>query len=174
MKIIFLDIDGVLVTRGSIIESARKKAFPHLFDPIAVRNLNELVRRSGAHLVLSSVWRRLWKENEFAAHAKGQGVEVEIRGRTPFHPDGERGDEIGSWLSKNPVESFVILDDDRDMGEHLPRLVQTSMSTGLMQQHVEDALFILGVPHVQKPKEAGPLWGQPAAVGEDRIIDWCG
>ena len=44
MNIIFLDIDGVLVTRKSITERSGINA---KFDPVAVRRLNRIVKSGG-------------------------------------------------------------------------------------------------------------------------------
>ena len=54
MKIIFLDIDGVLNTYNSMDR----------FCPKAVSCLNEFVQESGAKVVISSSWRLSWKIEE--------------------------------------------------------------------------------------------------------------
>jgi hypothetical protein len=49
-------------------------------------------------------------------------------------------------MRKNPVENYVIIDDDTDaaMGEHmLLRFIKTDFSTGLLDEHVETAVNIL-------------------------------
>ena len=49
-----------------------------------------------------------------------------------------RGEEIQAWLDSNKgIESFVILDDDSDMGVLLYRLVKTTNMFGLQKKHVE-------------------------------------
>jgi hypothetical protein len=60
-----------------------------------------------------------------------------------------RGDEIREWLKacndrgRYEIESFIILDDETDMLEFLPRLVKTSMDGGLTDAHVDLALEML-------------------------------
>ena len=55
--------------------------------------------------------------------------------------------EIQSWIDDHEVESFVILDDSSDMAHLMPKLVHTSMETGLTEDHVEQALSLLaGIP----------------------------
>ena len=49
MKIIFLDIDGVLNQTGNAA------SLP--FDPNCVMYLNHVIKETGAHIVISSAWR---------------------------------------------------------------------------------------------------------------------
>jgi hypothetical protein len=61
-----------------------------------------------------------------------------------------RGEEISTWLAEHEaehgIETCVILDDHRDMGKLLTRLVQTRSARGLQPADVERALelFALG------------------------------
>jgi hydroxymethylpyrimidine pyrophosphatase-like HAD family hydrolase len=55
LKLIFLDIDGVLVTTNSLIPS--DKYFGHTFDKNCVQNLIEILDATGAKVVISSSWR---------------------------------------------------------------------------------------------------------------------
>ena len=75
--------------------------------------------------------------------AKGR-AKVRCRSRGPR--ETQRGTEIQAWLDAwrgEPVESFVILDDEGDMAHLLPRLVQTGWSTGLLHEHVQVARRLL-------------------------------
>ncbi len=58
---------------------------------------------------------------------------------------GVRGHEIDSWLRTTSlfIESFVIIDDDSDMANHLGRLVRTTFEDGLNTQHVETIIGML-------------------------------
>jgi hypothetical protein len=140
MKVIFLDIDGVLVTRDCL--KTFKDGFMS-FNPNSVAVLNKIVSETGAELVLSSCW-RMHGMKGFNAHAKRQGVIKPVIAFTP-RKDGERGDEIQEWLKTTEanVESFVIIDDDSDMGSLLPFLVRTDMEHGLTEQHHGKVLEIL-------------------------------
>jgi len=42
-----------------------------------------------------------------------------------------------------PVESFVIIDDDSDMKPFMDKLVQTSFNKGLQQKYVDKAIQLL-------------------------------
>jgi Ni,Fe-hydrogenase I small subunit len=59
----------------------------------------------------------------------------------------KRGDEIAAWLAacecNTNIESFVILDDDSDMGELLNRTVLTDFKEGLTEADADRALEML-------------------------------
>jgi len=143
MQYIFLDIDGVLNTHYSMTKGL---ALNHLFhfQKSCVRELNRIIHRTGAKIVVSSTWRRHSNWLEVINHIGNEGVVGEIIDRTGRSDDRIRGHEIADWLSQHPeTESFVILDDDSDMGRLMPRLVQTSMDGGLRRHHGDLAVKIL-------------------------------
>ena len=172
MKIVFLDIDGVICTQEEIFHDPEKKKsgeikiedymrrvdgkWLHMFSPVAVAALNHITNTTGAKLVISSTWRNKGVDR-LKIHFKEQGVTGEIIGITPYvyneeHKCKMRGGEIQVWLDKNPgVESFVILDDDSDMLHLLPRLVKTMWDDyektgepeGLVMKHAEQAIKML-------------------------------
>lgn len=110
MKVIFLDIDGVLNHRNSPIVGG-------IFDidlslvPILAR----IVKETGAEIVLSSTWRILESNRKRVSHV------LDLHGmkfidRTDILND-ERSIEILEWLHRHPeVNKFVIIDDDSDAG----------------------------------------------------------
>ena len=139
-KIIFLDFDGV-VNSFSEPESLR------CLSKGCVANLNTLVERSGASIVVSSVWRIGHPIADLRQILVNAGFRFPKRviGITP-RGYGVRGTEIGQWLRNHPeVEAFVILDDDSDMGPFMDMLVRTDSDTGLTDLDVEKALEILSV-----------------------------
>jgi len=156
MRIVFLDIDGVLVTWDSMKNLGMVNRL-HRFQPSCVAALNKLTRASGASIVVSSTW-RLGNAERFAElvhYMSDQGIEAPVLGRTP-HLVTEtpgyviglaepRGVEIQHWLDHADckVESFVILDDDSDMAHLTARLIQTSMESGLTDAHAERASLLL-------------------------------
>ena len=154
MKIIFLDIDGVIINRASC-----KKRYDSA-DPGCVTNLNGLIAKTGAKLVLSSCWRigRTVKElNELLVN---WGVQGEVIDKTVELPgmNVQRGDEIGQWLREHQgeVEAFVIIDDDADMGQLLPHLVHTRFAPGMTANDAEMAIKVLA--KTQNPaKSAGSV-----------------
>jgi hypothetical protein len=140
MRIIFLDIEGVLMNLGA-------QPWADKADPDCVARLNRLTDSTGAALVLGSTWRSQGLD-ELTAMLRGWGVTGQVAGITDdlsyldlTTPIGiQRGDEIGQWLDRHPeVEDFVILDDDDDMGGLMPFLLQMKDNTGLQEEHVEVA-----------------------------------
>ena len=149
--IVFLDIDGVLVTPGSAKRPMQPLHLPpyryHQFARHAVDALNKLTSRAGAAIVISSSWRTVYRQSIIQI-MREQGVNGTVIDSTPVIP-GPRGLEIQAWMDTYPYyegQPFVILDDEDDM-EHLrPRLVQTTWfghPAGLREKHVRQALRIL-------------------------------
>lgn len=146
MKIIFLDIDGVLC-------SARSKAayggYPLSTDPTtwgrfdrcAIDLLRRAVAVTGAHIVLSSSWRK-----SVNVPALEFALGVSIFGMTrEAEMDEPRGSQIADWLSSNPaVAHYAILDDDEDFTEdQLHRLCKTSKHNGFMLAQFNKLLELL-------------------------------
>jgi len=159
MKVIFLDIDGVLNSHESYVRHC-KETFHDNPDPEHIKHLNRIVEKTGAKVVISSTWR-------LGIHSLGIwrlldafGFKGEVIGQTPRRAGSIRGVEIGDWIDKHnkgedlfmqvdkevdPVESFVILDDDSDMGELLPFLVQPKIDNGLTSEDADRAIEILNI-----------------------------
>lgn len=136
IKVIFLDIDGVLNNRKTF-EKYRKSI---IWDKECIDRLNKITRITGAKIVISSMW-RIYDEHTHA-YENRMGIEGNIIGETPNLfwqiKDTCRGDEIQLWLDKNPyVSKFIILDDDNDMGHLLPHLIQTDTHIGLTNEETE-------------------------------------
>lgn len=118
MKIIFLDIDGVLnsqdwsVRRFDLYSSDEMVAqYPKReFDPEAIDWLNYIVENTGAKVVVSSTWRLGRRVEDLRELLESVGFEGEVIDKTPnMHAriDGEfagyrppRGCEIDWWLEK--------------------------------------------------------------------------
>lgn len=133
MKVIFLDIDGVLNLRNRT-----RDKFGSLFHKKWQDNFNSIIEETDAKIVISSTWRsdglevmkKMWKQRKL----KGEVIDI-----TPFfyHKDFNvpRGCEIDFWLkekgrfqrinwckdtqmeylNKSLVKNYIILDDDSDM-----------------------------------------------------------
>jgi len=170
MKIIFLDIDGVLCTDKSV--ALPKLPFPEDFympfrtgwdrlDVQCIERLNTIVKKSNAKIVISSSW-RVSCENEqqfkyLVDYLYFEGIRADIIDRTPTHSIlkynglweiGERITnrkiEIQQWLDDHTdIESFVILDDDCDMGKLSDYHVCTDELIGLQDYDVKKAIGIL-------------------------------
>lgn len=144
MKILFLDIDGVLnsvayskkVVRRSLI------ADPTTLDPEAGKLLGDWLKtKNDVGVIISSTWRKAYPLEELKEILANIGIPAEkILGYTPVVHNVIRGEEIGQWLNSQmfksnfPVTGMAILDDDPDMGLLVSHLVQTDVEVGLMAQ----------------------------------------
>lgn len=168
MKIVFLDIDGVLNSRDWVARrpsvmrtsdhhellqpgSCLAQAEEH-FDPVALARLNKLIEVSHAKIVISSSWRKLYALPMLDRMLRHRGLQGQIIiGCTPnlrhTQEIHHRGREIDAWLqllgTRHYPDAFVILDDDSDMEPHMHRLVQTDPEVGLTEADVERALVML-------------------------------
>jgi len=130
MKIIFLDIDGVLNSK----RTPNPRKFPFIVDPILLERLRRLLEMSGAEVVLSSNWRHD-PSGMFAARHYG----VPFVDTTADLPGRARADVILDWVRRHPdVERFIVIDDEDDELDALP-LFQPLRSTGLTDEIVEAA-----------------------------------
>lgn len=155
MKVIFLDVDGVLNNAHT-----RETFEDYIFiSDDKVLLLKKLIDETNARIVLSSSWRKGWRFkdgnpscanedvrlfNAFELRLKEYGIELMSYTGHFWH----RGKEIDEWLKNwngEKIESFVILDDMK-RGEFEPnadRLVQTNISTGLTESHIAQAVELL-------------------------------
>ena len=139
MKVIFLDIDGVLNSSDYMRCLHRLKVnhgigdtmdeYGQLFDSRCVNYLDLIIRETGAKIVISSTW-RMGGLPKMQAMWQARSLPGEVIGITPRYPSGEiqekyyqpgvgRGYEIQEWLEEHSnIESYVILDDDSDMLSH--------------------------------------------------------
>src|SRR5437588_4123211 len=127
MKVIFLDIDGVL----NCTNTPNSRKFPYIVDPKLLKRFKRLLRRTRAKVVLSSTWRY---DPAGLFSAKHWGIPfIDV---IPDMPSKPRSVEIRAWLKKHPeVTRFVVIDDEDDELDDLP-LFQPSPKTGLTQHIV--------------------------------------
>lgn len=134
IKLIFLDIDGVLNTLWTPIVDNMNPLIK--WDPEKVYMIREIVNITGADVVLSSTWR---KYKDIATILFDMGLLDIVIGKTPvIHGiDVKRGHEIQMFIDnmKEPVDEFVIIDDDEDMEHLMNKLVHINYLTGLTQQY---------------------------------------
>lgn len=151
MKVIFLDIDGVLNSSRSAAAlggmpwpDPKKERDWHLFDPVGVGLLRRACEKTGAVCVLSSSWRMHLDESGIRDLAERLGVH--IIGTTRRSVGQEmRGDQIAEWLvERTEVTAWAILDDGADMlPEQKERLVKTTFREGLLFEHYMQLTHLL-------------------------------
>lgn len=157
MKIIFLDIDGVLnpvhnmnalhkmwkVSEGKI---KSKDDYGYFFLDHNVNALAHIIELTQAKIVLSSTWRLMGeiRIRQLWDHRKLPG---ELYSVTPSTNEAIRGKEIDMWLNsfkEEGITSYVIIDDDRDMlPEQSGKFVKTNSYYGLTMADATKAIEIL-------------------------------
>ncbi len=154
MKVIFLDVDGVLNCNST------KQRIPY-YDYLGIEDrfvelLADLVKNTKARIVLSSSWRDGWIPDKYGdqeTHGiyldyKLAQYKLEIYDYTPVLNGWCRGMEIKEWLEKHDdVTDYVIIDDEYfpdfkkyKVGAHV---IRTSTKTGLTEKHIKRAEKVL-------------------------------
>lgn len=127
VRIIFLDIDGVLNSNRFYVKRhldgfnpPESRDFTNDVDPFALELFKSLVDEIGAVVVISSTWRIGMTLADIQDTFRRLGATFEVIGKTPILPYSMcRGLEIQEWISQN-VESgsqyknYAIIDDDGD------------------------------------------------------------
>jgi hypothetical protein len=122
MKVIFLDIDGVL----NCERTPNPRKFPYVVDPTLLARFKKLLERTGAKVVLLSSWRLDPIGLLAAKHLGLPFIDV-----SPDMPKKARRDEILAWLAQHPkVRRYAVIDDEDDELDGLP-LFQPSCKTGI-------------------------------------------
>lgn len=134
MKIIFLDVDGVINTDKNFERLVKENngvetySMYVTFDTDTMNNLKDLIEKTNAYIVISSSWRKTMKSNILARWdilmegLESINVKDRLLGVIPTLVDDKRnelprGQEIKKWLEGNKdknIEKFVILDDYDD------------------------------------------------------------
>ena len=155
MKIIFLDIDGVLNDRYT---EETFEGFVFVSDE-KILLLKEIVEATDAQIVLTSTWRKGWFYKDHDSTYNGEEVwlfealqeklnEYGIELLDYTEQLGHRGEEISKWLKTHKgdeVEAYIVLDDmdESELHQHSAHFIQTDFEEGLTEAHVEQALRLL-------------------------------
>jgi len=140
MKVLFLDIDGVLNKAPDYLVRFPDQRTPYLINQKLLDRLKKVLEDTGAKVVLSSSWRVMQGGRDFVEECGIQILDITDNG------PGKRGDQIKRWLDAHPeVETYAIIDDDSDMlDEQLPHFVLTEFVTGLTEQAAYRLTYKLG------------------------------
>lgn len=119
MKILFLDIDGVMVT-SSCSDECNKWGYS-IFDPNCVVTLNYIVDKTGCEIVISSDWKNnfsLGEIREFFRYnnliSKPIGFTTNSNTYNGMNLESGRADEVNMWLKQHNFkddDKFCIIDD---------------------------------------------------------------
>ena len=143
IRIIFLDIDGVVNSHRKTREVYEQTHKPHSnfnnpFDERCMQILKEIVEETDSYLVITSTWRKYEEGRKKLTEAFHEyDLDYRIIGYTPVL-NKQRGEEIKAFLDSLtiPVE-YVIIDDDSDMEELIEHLVKTDIEIGLSEEQKE-------------------------------------
>ena len=136
MKVVFLDIDGVLnpyPNQKKNMEAGTGDSSVLILDLNCMKALKKIIKKTDAKIVLSSTWRREEWNGGFApkenVQRQLQEYGMELWDFTPVLPVYDRGKEILCYLREHPeVDNYLIFDDDRSVGwyeelaEHFVRI----------------------------------------------------
>lgn len=170
MKVIFLDVEGVLNTRETYERAYRiygRTAMIDLeLDSFRLEYLKTIIEETKAKIVLSSSFRYFFEKKDgklLPTNFKGKklydsfnkfGIEIYD---TTVAKIGSREEQIKEWLSsRDDIDSFVIIDDDpSSFFELYENLIQTGNakrnylssfmkeSTGLCERHISEVIHKL-------------------------------
>ena len=148
MKVIFLDIDGVLNSDEYLdkVKNSDIQGIERDIDVEKVKLLKRAIDETGARVVLSSSW-RWYKESREKIKEQLQKHNLKFIDITPTRTDKtlKREEEIQIWLDSHPeVVNYVILDDEKISCESMKKHhVKTTFSRGLTIESAQTAIEIL-------------------------------
>jgi hypothetical protein len=137
MKVLFLDIDGVV----NCVTTAQRHRGMIGIDPYMALLVDRIIQATGCEVVLSSTW-RLFEESR-------KEVKKQVCDFIDVTPELNeiRGKEVEAWMQAHPgVTTYAILDDNSDFLGYQP-LFKTSWSTGLTQEIANEVIAHLNKPH---------------------------
>lgn len=165
MKLIFLDIDGVL-NSNNYAEKRMKQGIKYEIDPVdpdALHRLLEVISQTSAKIIISSSWRGLSYKDTVAEFRKKPQIcplIPYIIGVTPRMNVDRRGMEINyvvchwKWCIEKglidekykdeKIDKYIIIDDDTDMLLfHKTLFINTSWIEGFTDEDAARAVKIL-------------------------------
>ena len=130
LPVIFLDVDGVLNSEMSCANINLKQGETYGVDDIYLNRLKKIIENTNAQIVLSSSWRlENNKLNEIIKEL--DKIEVELLDTTiNLNGNGNRVDEILSWINNNNINETWIAIDDYDLHKMNPKLDKRNFVKG--------------------------------------------
>lgn len=145
MKILFLDIDGVLNSMASCITIGLSHPVDEptqvILNPVSVGLLKEICKECDLHIYIHSTWamrKTIWFRRLF----KHYGFDAKILDRV--HDSDHRVARIRQAMERYKPEQFVVLDDDDVCSKFGERFILTDSRNGLGWEHYEKALSLFG------------------------------
>ena len=146
MNIFFLDVDGVLNLIDYLIKLYYETQKPHSgydypFDERCLGNLKRLVEETNSKIVITSSWRKeTIGKSVLISKLKEYNLDKSIIGYTPIL-NQLRETEIEYFLdSFDRLPNYIIIDDEKNMGELNEYLIKTNPYKGLTLENVEKGI----------------------------------
>lgn len=182
MKVIFLDIDGVLHSFNYEKHLIKKSMSPFdnegaIFDPQCVSALSRLVEVTNVELVIHSSWkdcedkakalrimRNIWSVRNLPGHVFDITPTLSMEDMMRLYgikaTTKWKGYEIKAWLDEHPdCEKFVIIDDQRIyLSEQRNMVVLTDGKDGLTMRNVRQAIKKLDVKQKDYNQHTANAW----------------
>ena len=165
MKIIFLDIDGVLNSQELAEQLCNKGIKCHgddgvynFLDENIIDDLSKFCEKKEINIVITSSWRHFYFDDTIKDFTKYKYKKLHplipyIIGQTPrLYKEKEnggseqlcRGDEIQYYIDTFNIKNYVILDDDSDMlDKQKSHFIQIDTKKGLKKEDFEKINDIL-------------------------------
>lgn len=147
-RIIFLDIDGVMINTGQMLVNP-DASWERKFDPIPIAIINLLCDRSGAFIVFNTTHNRPFDDvpNIDVALVQQGLKQHHIFDSDPhtLYPSIRRDDAVQEWLKRHEKEKidWVAFDDVKFTQDE--RLILIDSRSGLTTQHMDEALIHWGL-----------------------------
>ena len=155
MKVIFLDVDGVLNT-----PSSESRCGEYIgIDDEKVEKLKKIVEKTKTEIVLISTWKKYWRKEEKLKPLQGylatyldeklKKFGIKVTDKIKDKSEGKhlsRGEGILEYIARNKVENYVILDDFQFANDGLGLtdcLIKTKQAEGLTKAQAEKTCKIL-------------------------------
>ena len=143
-KIIFLDIDGVLVTSRCLLATAK---YP-TFDSASCKLVGKICQLAPARIVICSAWREQRTRPAFQAILLRNGIP-----KHRLHEDwatpvlgGSRSREVRGWLEVHPeVSHYAIVDDGIGLDDESSHLVAPNPDWGVGIKEVIEICALLDI-----------------------------
>jgi len=154
MKIIFLDIDGVVNPWDNVMSGSNRDDHGILFETSCINILDRIVKVTGAKIVVSSTWRvrgleqilQMWADRNLPGEVIGITPVYDFYGEFESESDGTRGYEIQTWLEESNliITEYLIIDDIKDFYDYqLPNFLHTDGNIGLQESDYQLGIDIL-------------------------------
>lgn len=146
--ILFLDIDGVLITTKPWQQDKIAEDGYSCFDNECASNLNILLASIPLDIILTSSRRKTIPLDIFNQFFRNRNIKNQIVNYLPIISSVfSRKQEIEDYIFRNNIQNFIIIDDDKSLNNLNPilkkNLVLTNSMIGFSKDKLEESLEIV-------------------------------